>query len=105
MGEEIGEEVVPATPVDTGFARANWLPGLNAPPVVTVTRNDKTGRGAISRIAVVSRQFKAGDTLYITNNAPYIGALDAGSSPQAKKGFVKAAVARAKRTVFSRSKL
>lgn len=92
VATEIGKEVVTKTPVDTGHARANWRPGLNAAPVVPVTRADKTGAGTIARIGVVAKQFKAGDTFFLGNNVPYIEALNNGSSPQAPKGYIQKAV-------------
>ena len=91
-GKEIGKEVVIDTPVDTGHARANWRPSINAPAIVPVTRADKTGAGTIARISVVAKQFKAGDVFYLTNNVPYIEQLNEGSSPQAEPNFVQDAV-------------
>lgn len=102
ISEQIGREVVPATPVDTGAARANWRPALNAQPIVPVTRTDPTGAATVARIATVARQMRAGDTFYLSNNLPYITALNAGSSPQAPANFVQDAVATAVRTVTRR---
>lgn len=90
--EEIGRELVPATPVDTGFARGNWRPSLNAPATVPVTNNDPTGAATIARITTVARQYRVGDTVYITSNIPYIERLNEGSSPQAPAGFVQKSV-------------
>ena len=92
--EEIGNEVVSATPVLTGFARANWRPSLNAPITDPVSFLDHSGAATISRIVTVARRWKVGDTAFIVNHAPYIGELNAGSSPQAPAGFVKDATAR-----------
>jgi hypothetical protein len=94
VGTAIGEELVPATPVDTGFARANWRPSLNAPASVPISQLDPSGAATIAKITTVSKRWKPGDTLFITNNAPYIGALNAGSSPQAGPGFVEDAAER-----------
>jgi hypothetical protein len=94
VGTAIAEELVPATPVDTGFARANWRPSLNAPASVPVSQLDPTGAATIAKIATVSKRWTPGDVLFITNNAPYIGALNAGSSPQAGPGFVQDAADR-----------
>lgn len=90
----IAEELLPATPVDTGFARGNWRPALNSPPLVPITFLDKTGQATIAKIGAVASRWRPGDTLFITNLAPYIVALDAGHSPQAPAGFVKDAVNR-----------
>lgn len=100
---EIGDELVPRTPVDTGFARANWRPSVNAPAVNPLTQNDPTGQATTARIAVVARRWTPGDTIFIRNNAPYIGDLNAGSSPQARPaGFVQRAVAKGRATAFAK---
>ncbi len=94
VGTAIGEELVPATPVETGFARANWRPSLNAPATVPISQLDPTGAATIAKIATVSKRWSPGDVLFITNNAPYIAALNRGSSPQAGPGFVQDAADR-----------
>lgn len=92
IGEEVGRDLVPATPVDTGFARANWRPSINVPAELPVTLNDPSGAATVARITTVSRQWRIGDVLYLVNNAPYIVQLNEGSSPQAQAGFVAEAV-------------
>ena len=94
VGSSIGAELVPATPVDTGYARANWRPSLNAPAVLPISFLDPTGQATVSKISAVSGRYRLGDTIFITNNAPYIGALNAGHSPQADAGFVQEAIER-----------
>ena len=89
---EVGKELVTATPVLTGFARANWRPALSVPAIVPVTALDPTGSATIAKITAVAKHAGIGDTLFIVNNAPYIAALNRGSSPQAPRGFVKASV-------------
>ncbi len=89
LGKEVGRTLVEATPVDTGFARANWRPTLNVPAGRPVTFLDPTGAATSARIAAIARSWKVGDTIYIVNNAPYIGLLNRGSSPQAPANFVK----------------
>lgn len=102
------------TPVDTGYARANWTIQVGAPrrdpvgppPVLDpggtlVGASGKRYRGTIDlgpledgKVAVTG--FKIGDgDIYITNNAHYIGRLNEGSSKQAKPGFVEAAMKKA----------
>lgn len=92
IGREVAVELVPGTPVDTGFARANWRPSLNSPTTQPITFLDPTGAATIEKIANVAKRWRLGDTLFIVNRAPYIGALNAGSSPQAPAGFVQAAL-------------
>lgn len=94
---EIGQEIVPATPVDTGFARGNWRPSLGAPSPVPVSVLDPTGAATVARIAAVGLQFRVGLAFYLVNRAPYIADLNRGSSAQAPAGFVQDAVERATR--------
>lgn len=104
MGE-IGERLVPATPVLTGFARGNWRPTVNAPSPVPVSALDPTGAATVARIHAVARQFRVGDTLYLVNRAPYIGELNQGSSPQASAGFVQREVRAAASIALERARL
>ncbi len=92
VGGEVGRVLVPATPVKTGFARANWRATLNIPSSRPLTFLDPSGQATIARIVAVSRSWTLGDTLFIVNRAPYIEKLNAGSSPQAPAGFVRVAV-------------
>lgn len=97
IGTEIGVVLVPATPVDTGFARGNWLPSLNAPAASPITFLDPTGAATIARIGAVASQYRVGDVMFIVNSIDYIGALNAGSSVQAEANFVRHAVVRGTR--------
>ena len=91
--EEVATEVVERTPVDTGFARGNWTPGVNAPPIGTTTTLDKQAIASPARIVAVAQIARLGDTFYISNNADYIGLLAGGYSPQAAAGYIPRAVA------------
>jgi len=87
--------VVLATPVDTGRARANWQVEINSPSVSTTTNTSKSGRESINAGKVAIAQYKGGTpnaAIYITNNLPYIGKLNDGSSAQAPAGFVERGV-------------
>ena len=87
----IGEDIkTPATPFDTGRARAGWIwqthsksnwippkghyPQFGPPPVVS--------------------SFALGDTLYLANNVEYIKVLEDGWSKQAPAGMVKVTLTR-----------
>lgn len=85
-------ELPGATPVDTGLARGNWRPSLNVPVQDPTSLPDPSGDGAAERIRSVARQYRIGDTVYVVNRVPYIGALNAGSSPQAPPNFVETEV-------------
>ena len=92
------------TPVDTGWARANWVPNIDSP-----NRDGGGNRARGSRIsqtpgrraeqqegiASVATRYKLGQTVYISNNVPYIVRLDQGSSTQAPSGFVQRAIIKA----------
>lgn len=90
---EIDRILVQTTPVDTGRARANWLPTLNTPS------KEKVDAGAPADILPVLGAYKITDTIFITNNLPYIQRLNDGYSKQAPAGFVEAAIAAVKRTI------
>lgn len=98
----IGIAVVITTPVDTGFARANWRPSLNIAAPTPVSFLDPTGSATIARIETVAKRWRIGDTAFLTNRAPYIGKLNQGSSPQAPAGFVEAAVTEGTREAIQK---
>lgn len=89
------------TPVDTSQALSNWQVALGV-PVETARSAFYGGEGGSTRNASaqatiaacrrVLEQRKPGQTVYISNVLPYIGALNDGSSLQNPGGFVEAAV-------------
>ncbi len=91
------------TPVDLGWARANWIPSIGPPPSGPVGEADvgdpdvgaarSAQQDGISRIAVGYRLSQG--NVSITNNVPYIRRLNEGSSAQAPAAFVQSAIARA----------
>lgn len=82
--------VVLATPVDTGRARSNWQVEIDAK--ATGEAEPMSAQEAIALAKQKIATHKDGQTIHITNNLPYISALNNGSSAQAPKGFVEAAV-------------
>lgn len=103
-------EVQEKTPVDTGFARANWqggLAGLLATPAISAAAAKKdpaAGRAAAARRRkenedVVRQVAKAGVVLELSNNASYIAALEDGWSQKAPEGMVKTTLLNAQQTV------
>lgn len=78
------------TPVDTGRARSNWLPSIGTPRRDTI--EDRGGSPEID-----FNGYKLGETIFISNNLPYIGALNNGSSKQSPAGFVDDAIMRVNR--------
>jgi hypothetical protein len=81
-----------ATPVDTGRARSNWQVAINGPATGESERADPSGQIAIAMGRAVIATAKEGQAIHITNNLPYIAALNDGSSAQAPKNFVQEAV-------------
>lgn len=84
----ITANLIEITPVDTGFARANWVPSIRSP----YRGIDKSGGAQASGIASLSG-YRSG-VVFISNNTRYIRILDQGSSKQAPAGFVRSAVLR-----------
>lgn len=89
------------TPRDTGWARANWVPTIGAPKGDVVGTSDKVSIGdQQSGIARIATGYKLPlGRVFISNNVPYIGRLNDGSSKQAPAGFVQAAIFRAIRAI------
>jgi hypothetical protein len=80
---EIDKELRRTTPVDTGNARANWVPSVGSP----APNGDRKAGAA----AVLAYQLEQGP-LFVSNGVPYITYLNNGSSKKAPALFVEAAV-------------
>ena len=94
------------TPVDTGHARANWVASIGAPVEEEQGTRPERLLGKLSHpvsteaaergIAEVATQYKLEKgRVFISNNVPYILALNEGHSQQAPAGFVQLAIAKA----------
>ena len=102
---DVTANLIGTTPVDTGWARANWIPTIGAPVIEDLSGVDTKG-DKISRVSEASAKqgagntsvlkytLKSGDT-FVTNNVPYIRDLNDGSSEQAPSGFVQLAIQKA----------
>ncbi len=101
---DVTANLIETTPVDTGWARANWVPNLSRPFVedlgsVTPSAQAAAGKRAQQQAAI--GQFAAGGyrleagPVYVSNNVPYISILNDGSSAQAPSGFVQRAISKA----------
>ena len=101
----IDKSLVENTPVDTGRARVNWQVGLNTVLTSEVPWNDTGGKDFSfvpfreNDALTGTSRFKLDDTIYISNNLPYIEALNNGSSSQIPENFVERAVERGKRAI------
>lgn len=91
--------LIEKTPVDTGWARANWIPQIASTFKGTAGLAGQPDPGAQQfGIASVAARYRLEDGFVtVTNNVPYIQVLNAGSSKQAPVGFVQAAILRAVR--------
>jgi hypothetical protein len=93
---ELFRRVIYKTPVDSGRARANWQVTIGTTASGTVEIDDKNGGATMSKATAASAGFKAGDTIYLTNNLPYIMKLEEGGYPDGPKtvgGFSRQAPA------------
>lgn len=92
----ITANLIAATPVDTGWARANWVPSIGAPATATAGSPEavSTAQQEAGQAAVLAFKLAQG-TLYVSNNVPYIGVLNYGRSQQAPAGFIERAVEQA----------
>lgn len=108
--------LVEATPVDLGWARANWRASIGVPLGGTVGQRPQRARkgsgGLVARMAAnagaaaaVARYKLGQGGIFITNNVPYINRLRRGWSSQAPAGWVDRSIERAlarARAVFGR---
>ena len=94
---EVTANLIEETPVDTGWARANWVPQIGAPRLDPVSNpNDITSGPQERGLADVIVGYKlARGSIYITNNVPYIGRLNNGTSIQAPRAFVQSSITKA----------
>lgn len=97
---EVHANLVETTPVDTGWARANWVPKIGEPITEPVGQPGATGTFAAQSAAaagvldVAQYQLQQG-RIHVTNNVPYIQRLNDGYSRQEPAGFVQRAIRKA----------
>jgi hypothetical protein len=90
------------TPIDTGWASANWIPSVGAPDETRVKDKDPTpadvaaarARGKAGLNEVLAWDFDDG-AIFASNNVRYIRPLNEGHSTQSPPGFVQTALERA----------
>ena len=90
---ELFSGVIKGTPVDTGRARGNYQVSVGAPAAGELDREDPSGAQAIADVQQKTPP-GAGQVTLLTNNLPYIEALERGSSTQAPEGMVRKNVDR-----------
>lgn len=100
---EATANLIESTPVDSGWARANWVPAIGAPKLYAGTKSPDgsqvtTAAARQQRAIAQSALYKWGQgEAFVSNNVPYIGRLNDGHSQLAPSGFVQAAIERAVR--------
>ena len=108
--------IVQKTPVDTGRARSNWAINVGAPapaPSTAITEEEAAQRKrdgykagppetarAVQEAQAAASSIDGTQVVYISNNLPYISALNDGHSQQAPAGFVEATVAEIDRQII-----
>jgi hypothetical protein len=99
---ELLSSVVLDTPLDTGRAKGNWQAGDS---VISGEVNRLGDSGALEDINKTVSASNGDDTIFMTNNLPYIKRLEDGHSQnQAPQGMVKRNLARVARIVREKTK-
>lgn len=88
---EVTARLIEACPVDTGHARANFVPHIGG---AYEGAPDEGGAQVAGQAAILSYKLGDGD-VHISNNVPYLKFLILGSSAQAPAGWDLAAVDQA----------
>lgn len=99
LNVNITAELQATTPVDTGWARTNWVPSIGQPFSGTAGTRSLAEQGSLdpnpqaNGIAALASQYKLGlGDIFISNNVDYITKLNDGSSRKAPRYFVQAAI-------------
>jgi hypothetical protein len=92
-------KLIAATPVKTGWARANWIPSVAEPREDPAGSPDAVSESAqaqgLAEVAAYRITEGPAAPAYVTNAVPYISRLNAGSSAQAPAEFVQRAIDQA----------
>lgn len=89
MALQLFSSIVIRTPVDEGRARGNWQVTINSVANGTTEDRDKSGQRTITKGSQAIANRSGDQTLYFTNNLPYIEPLENGWSEQAPAGMVR----------------
>jgi hypothetical protein len=100
--QDIAEDIIRNSPVDTGFFRASWHANLNELPgigLVNPAPADRVraaaGKDPMASIIFAAKDIKAGDVFYMMNAAVYAVHLEFGTSRMAPRAIVRSTLARA----------
>ena len=86
---EAFKRIILRTPVDIGRARANWGIAAGRPVTMLIDAGDKSGAATLTTTAEGVQVWDCEGSIFMTNNLPYIGKLEYGSSTQAPQGMVR----------------
>lgn len=107
LGLNVTANLIEDTPRVTGWARANWVPiidglfeGDGTPPKPGAPGTQVNARRAeqqqgVATVATANPARFYREPITVTNNVPYIGRLNDGSSIQAPRGFIQLDILRA----------
>lgn len=93
-------QVTISTPVDTGRARWSWFLSVKVPSSELPPEGKYRVPQTTERIKALEQSFTVSDTLYLTNNVPYVPDLNEGSSKQAPARFVEKSAEIAQQAVL-----
>lgn len=105
VAETLLDELTKTTPVDIGRAISNWQVGLGDAVSGSVSAQfpgskgstwDANVRGTLADGTMRIDTALPNEAIHVSNNLSYIGDLERGTSPQARDGMVKQAVAKAR---------
>jgi hypothetical protein len=84
------KNIVQDTPADSGRARNNWFLSVGAPSNKITTSSSVGGVGSLSQASKMPKDV-LNNTIFFTNNLPYIGVLEYGGfpSPVEKGSYIK----------------
>jgi hypothetical protein len=101
LGILVQQTLITSTPVDTGRARNNWIATLGTPSseIKEASKYERNARSTISSNTAEIEKRQPEQSIYISNNLPYIKRLNDGYSAQAPAGFVEAALVRAQNAI------
>jgi hypothetical protein len=83
--QQLSQQVVEDTPVDTGFLRGSWQPSIGEP---ASGADASTNAYPASEISLVVAELRAGDKFFLINNCPYARRLEYGFVGPDKLGRV-----------------
>lgn len=99
--QELSENVVRDTPVDTGFLRSSWQPSLGEPAKSegAPMSGPAAASKVMSEVGIIAAGMKAGDIFYMVNNAEYAPHVEFGTSKMQGRFFVTDNMKRAQSIV------